>query len=238
MQIVSSLPVKVESLSLHPALLPSVDELRPRACPACCQPAFEAGKAVQIVGHGTYERQVLGVAEATRELVVRVRRYLCRGCARTISVLPDELYPRRWYAAGAILLVLFRKLFKGETAAVLREQFGVPAETPGWRTLQRWCRQLLAPLWSWFAKQLGIRAMASAAGRLRRLLGLRGLGGTASAAEVMSAARSLITATVHDGREGKLRPSADARSDGVASASSPAASTKTASTEEVSPADS
>jgi hypothetical protein len=159
--------------------LPSVDDLRPCACPLCGEPSQRPGERLGIVGHGTYLRQVL---EASKAIVIRVRRYLCRACRRTISVLPEALLPRRWYAAGAILLALVLSLLLGKTAEEIRRRFAAPGETRGWKTLDRWQRQLFAPLWRWVAAQLGFAAGVPAADRiqrsdrLRRLLFLHGAG--------------------------------------------------------------
>jgi hypothetical protein len=112
--------------------LPSVDDLRPCACPLCGEPSQRPGERLGIVGHGTYLRQVL---EASKAIVIRVRRYLCRACRRTISVLPEALLPRRWYAAGAILLALVLSLLLGKTAEEIRRRFAAPGETRGWKTL-------------------------------------------------------------------------------------------------------
>ena len=52
---------------------------RPAQCPQCetKQP---------LTGHGFYRRTLVDVAF---EGVIRVRRYLCRACRRTVSLLPE-----------------------------------------------------------------------------------------------------------------------------------------------------
>ncbi len=81
-----------------------------------------------------------------------------------------------------ILLALVLSLLLGRTAAEVRRRFAAPGETRGWKTLDRWQRQLFAPLWSWMAAQLGFAAGVPAANRiercdrLRRLLLLHGAG--------------------------------------------------------------
>ena len=165
--IVSPFPVDVEDLCSF-CWLPSVDDLRPCSCPLCGQPARPPGKLLGIVGHGTYLRQVLGLVEVEKALVIRVRRYQCRGCGTTISVLPDTVLPRRWYAGTAILVALTLSLLIGFSAAEVRRRLAQPGETPGWKTLERWQRRLLAPLWSWAAAQLGFAGGSQGEGRVER----------------------------------------------------------------------
>ena len=89
--IVGESSVSVERLS-HRSTLPSVEALRPTCCPYCGHVAQQPSK-LGVVGHGTYTRQVLGLISRSRQLMIWVRRYLCRGCQKTISVLPDALSP-------------------------------------------------------------------------------------------------------------------------------------------------
>jgi hypothetical protein len=155
------------------------------------------------VGHGSYLRQVLGRLSAAKALVIRVRRYLCRGCERTISVLPDALLPRRWYAGTAILLALTLSLLCGVSAREVRRRLGEPGETPGWKTLARWQRQLLSSLWSWMAAQLGCAGRGPGAGRaqrsdrLRKLLSLHGADARSPTVVIEGVARTLARGTAH-----------------------------------------
>lgn len=201
--IVRAFPVPIEGLA-HLNRLPSVDELRPSSCPVCDEPSRPAGEGLRIVGHGTYRRQVLGLA--CGDLVVWIRRFLCRGCRRTISVLPDALYPGRWYAAAAIALSLFLSLVHGEPASRLRARFGRLGEARGWKTLERWQRQLLHPLWSWWNKQLG--AVRPARGRgertrwLLRFLRHHDTTEDSVSDEIAEAARRSVRETAHAGAVG------------------------------------
>ncbi len=161
-------------LARNPCLLPSVGALRPSNCPGCGQPASSPGKPLGIVGHGTYLRQVLGLV-AAEEIVLRIRRYLCRGCRQTLSILPDLLHPRRWYAAGVILEALRLHLLEGRGERAVRDRFGVGADSESWRSLRRWRFQLLYVLWHWLAEKFGAHGPAATreegCRRLRRLLG-------------------------------------------------------------------
>lgn len=202
--IVRRFPVPVESLSQW-ATMPSVDELRPPSCPACGQAAGCRADGLGIVGHGSYERQVAGVVEEVRDLLVRIRRYLCYGCGRTISVLPDVLYPHRWYAATTILLALTLWLLIGMSAGEIRARLASSGETRGWRTLVRWREQLFAPLWSWLGDQVGARTREEPPRRtawLRRLLVLHGANARDPTGDVPVVARTLCAGTAHDGTLG------------------------------------
>ncbi len=156
MIIVCSICDSVEEL-FDPARLPRVDELRPSSCPLCGELAFSPGKRFGIVGHGTYQRQVLGVVDAAQAAITLVRRYLCRGCERTINILSDHLHPRRWYGGGAILEALELHLLKDLSEREIRKRFGITVDSESWRTLRRWRSELLLTLWYWLARRLGVR---------------------------------------------------------------------------------
>ena len=202
--IVRPFSIDVEDL-VDLSRFPSVDDLRPTACPLCRKPSRPPGSGLGIVGHGTYLRQILGRVDAGKTLVIRVRRYMCRGCRRTISVLPETLLPRRWYAGGAILLALTLSLLRGIPAAEVRRRLGEPGETRGWKTLDRWQRQLLAPLWSWVAAQLGFAEQAAGnergqrTDRLRKLLLLHSAGGRSPTEEIERVACAMARGTAHTG---------------------------------------
>ena len=195
--IVQAIFEEIEHL-FEPARRPSVDSLRPSSCPLCGQLARVAGKALGIVGHGTYRRQVLGVTEADVEATTLVRRYLCRGCAHTISVLSDFLHPRRWYAAVVILEALRRHLLEGETEAEVRREFDVPEPAGSWRSLRRWRRALLVTLWFWLGRRLGATTPATTRkeGR-RRVAALLAEATLGSSRDPPSAARALGNSTVY-----------------------------------------
>jgi len=202
--MVREFPVPVESLS-HLSCLPSVEELRPPSCPLCRQPA-RGEEGLRIVGHGTYLRQLLGFSGGCREVVIWIRRFLCFGCRHTISVQPLDLYPGRWYAGVAILLSLVLSLLRGKSDGEIRERFCDPQEARGWKSLERWRRQLFSPLWSWLGRQLGASGppgdREESLRRLWRLLSLGGAGPNSSPKELEAVVRRLVGATAHVGSLG------------------------------------
>ncbi len=197
MMIVSHFLEHVEEL-FEAARIPSVEALRPTSCPLCGELACSPGKPLGIVGHGTYRRQVLGVEGSTGELVTIVRRYLCRGCKRTISILSDHLHPRRWYAAGSILEALRLHLMEGASEREIRSRFAIVTDSESWRSLRRWRSELVVSLWHWLCRRLGFRREAASRqdGR-RRLRRVFSEAGEATKPDSVKAACSLLRCTVH-----------------------------------------
>ena len=200
MQILLPIVSAVDALQ-DAAVLPPIDEVRPRTCPGCGHPAH-AGERLGIVGHGAYDRAVLGVHGAKREVRLPVRRFFCRGCRGTISVLPDLIHPRRWWGAWAILEVLVLHLVHELASAAIAARFQHAVADAAWRTPARWRRQLLERLWAWWARTLGARGPARdrPAGRRRldRLLGQAGVSAASvSGAVAARAAAHLGRASAH-----------------------------------------
>lgn len=59
---------------------------RPKLCPNC-------GQTGMLVALGYYERWVAGIGAADLRLLIR--RFRCRACGRSVSVLPDFAQPYR-----------------------------------------------------------------------------------------------------------------------------------------------
>jgi transposase-like protein len=68
------------------------DRYRPDHCPQC-----QAKRA--LTAHGFYTRTIIDVAY---EGILRVRRYLCQSCQRTVSLLPEFVLP---YLRSSILFI-------------------------------------------------------------------------------------------------------------------------------------
>lgn len=180
--------------------LPRVEQLRPAACPACGNLAHKPNARLGIVGHGSYKRHVRGIDAAMRYATIRIRRFLCRACEQTISVLPDLLHPRRWYGAWAILTALVLHLMRGTTAREIAERAEVVVESLAWRAPSRWRRQLLDRLWGWWGRQLGAGGPAETREEGRRRLVRLLAQADASPSALRSlprAARALARGTVH-----------------------------------------
>jgi hypothetical protein len=76
---------------------------RPDHCPQCAarQP---------LTGHGFYRRTLVDPAF---DGVIRVRRYLCRSCKRTVSLLPEFALPWLRFSITVISLFLVARLLQG-----------------------------------------------------------------------------------------------------------------------------
>jgi Domain of unknown function (DUF6431) len=81
------------------------DRYRPDHCPQC-----EAKHP--LTGHGFYRRTLV---DATFDGVIRVRRYLCCFCKRTVSLLPDFVLPWLRFSISVIALFLAARLLNGFT---------------------------------------------------------------------------------------------------------------------------
>ena len=84
------------------------DRYRPDHCPQC--PALQP-----LIAHGFYSRTL---AEAGFDGSIRVRRYLCRSCRRTVSLLPQFALPYLRFGITVISLFLVTRLLQGATLAV------------------------------------------------------------------------------------------------------------------------
>jgi hypothetical protein len=83
------------------------DRFRPDHCPQC-----EAKQP--LAGHGFYQRTFVDVSF---DGVIRVRRYLCRLCKRTVSLLPEFALPWLRFSLTVISLFLVAHLLQGLTLA-------------------------------------------------------------------------------------------------------------------------
>jgi Domain of unknown function (DUF6431) len=81
------------------------DAHRPSNCPQC-----HAERP--LTAHGFYQRTLIDTAF---DGVVRVRRYLCHACRRTVSLLPEFILPYLRSSLIVIALFLVARLLRGQT---------------------------------------------------------------------------------------------------------------------------
>jgi hypothetical protein len=81
------------------------DRHRPDHCPQC-----EAQRP--LTGHGFYHRTLVDVSFNG---IIRVRRYLCFSCKRTVSLLPEFVLPWLRFSISVIALFLAARLLNGLT---------------------------------------------------------------------------------------------------------------------------
>ena len=81
---------------------------RPAGCPQC-------QAQCPLIAHGFYCRTLVDVVF---DGVIRVRRYLCRLCKRTVSLLPDFALPYMRFSLSVIRLFLVARLLRSEERRV------------------------------------------------------------------------------------------------------------------------
>ena len=93
------------SLQQYTERLADPDWFRPGHCPQCHdkQP---------LTAHGFYTRTLI---DAAFDGVIRVRRYLCQACRRTVSLLPEFVLPYLRSSLMVIALFLIARLLRGQT---------------------------------------------------------------------------------------------------------------------------
>jgi hypothetical protein len=93
------------SLQQYDAAIADPDRYRPDHCPQC-----EARRP--LCAHGFYRRTLV---EVNFDGFLRVRRYLCLGCKRTVSLLPEFALPYLRFSVAVMALFLVARLLEGRT---------------------------------------------------------------------------------------------------------------------------
>ena len=119
-----------------------IDIPRPRTCPHC-------GAVDSFIGHGYYWRQPLARWE---DYLIRIRRWLCKTCRHTVSILPSFLLRYRHYLLAVIQDVVTAHFERDVSWAQIEQQGrrGPGDECmPSERTIRRWCASFdeHAPRW-------------------------------------------------------------------------------------------
>lgn len=139
------------SANLISSSLPPIGAVRPRCCPHCGAVAGVPG-ALNLWGHGARSHEVVVPGDRPSLTRVWVRRFLCRPCDKTCSVLPSGCLPRHLYSLWAILTAWFlavpRPLGEGLDDEAVYGRVGVDRRAVGpeagragrlrWRSLRRW----------------------------------------------------------------------------------------------------
>jgi transposase-like protein len=92
------------------------DRRRPDRCPQC-----EAKTPLRA--HGFYRRTLV---EMYFDGLIRVRRYLCRACKRTVSLLPQFALPYLRFGISLVSQFLVARLLKGQTLGASAAATGQP----------------------------------------------------------------------------------------------------------------
>jgi transposase-like protein len=124
------------SIQQYAEAITDPDRHRPTHCPHC-----QAQHA--LTAHGFYSRTLV---DAGVDGSIRVRRYLCRSCKRTVSLLPEFTLPYVRFGMTVISLFLVARLLQGATltkAAVAAAQVAMPYQR-GQFWVRRFQRQAAA----------------------------------------------------------------------------------------------
>lgn len=93
------------SVQQYTEQLADPDCYRPGHCPQC-------HAKHPLTAHGFYTRTLI---EAAFDGIIRVRRYLCQACQRTVSLLPEFVLPYLRSSLTVIALFLTARLLRGQT---------------------------------------------------------------------------------------------------------------------------
>jgi len=99
------------SIQQYSEELSDPDRYRPDHCPQC-----EARRPLKA--HGFYKRTLVDIAF---DGTIRVRRYLCHCCKRTVSLLPEFALPYLRFGIVVIALFLVARLLLGLTLKTAAE---------------------------------------------------------------------------------------------------------------------
>ncbi|MGH9629879.1 MAG: DUF6431 domain-containing protein [Bryobacteraceae bacterium] len=105
------------SIQQYSEAISDPDRYRPDHCPQC-----EAKQP--LTSHGFYRRTLVAPAF---DGVIRVRRYLCRLCKRTVSLLPEFALPWLRFSLTVISLFLVARLLQGLTLGAAARAASQPA---------------------------------------------------------------------------------------------------------------
>lgn len=137
--------------------LSNPDAHRPGHCPQC-------QTKHPLSAHGFYTRTLIDTA---CDGVIRVRRYLCRACQRTVSLLPEFVLPYLRSSLTVIALFLMARLLRGQTL-----QTAAQTEPPAmpYQRGQFWIRRFRAQAEALCAALAALTKPTPASGFLHRAL--------------------------------------------------------------------
>jgi hypothetical protein len=104
---------------------------RPRNCPHC-------EVLDRLIGHGSYSRNAVDPLQA---IPIRVKRFLCAACRKTVSILPTFCLPWRHYQTATIQTVLDLRFAVQGSWSAMRRRF-LPSDLPTQTTCREWVATL------------------------------------------------------------------------------------------------
>jgi hypothetical protein len=151
---------------------------RPQVCPGC-------RASGEFIGHGFYLRKVLDQAHVH---LVWIKRWYCKVCHRTLSLLPSFLLRFRHYLLEVIYQVVMARFEVGASWGQIRQSC-TEQDAPSDRSLKRWCTSFAEQAARWWAAVQAVLAQQDA--------GSPGLDPLGEAASNQDAARALLQAAIH-----------------------------------------
>lgn len=136
------------------------DRHRPTQCPQC-------DRKQSLTGHGFYRRTI---ADRAFNGVINIRRYLCRACRRTVSLLPEFALPYLRFSIPVIAAFLTSQS-AGHTLAA-----SLPPGAPYQRG-QHWMRRFRAQAESLCASLAALTAPVPAGSFVQRAIAMLALTG-------------------------------------------------------------
>jgi hypothetical protein len=113
---------------------------RPECCPAC-------GTRHVCIGHGFYWREPKDQTQVYR---IRIKRWFCKACRKTLSVLPSFLLRFRHYLLVVIAQVVIAR-FEDHASWHETERRCASDGQPSARTIGRWCHAFAEQAARWWA---------------------------------------------------------------------------------------
>ena len=191
----------VGSIQQYSKEISDPDRYRPNHCPQC-----EAARP--LTAHGFYSRTVV---DTDFDGSIRVRRYLCNACRRTVSLLPEFALPYMRFGITVISLFLVARLLIGRTLTAAAVAAGLSAMP--YQRGQFWVRRFQRQATALCATLAALAAPPPAANFVRRALDmLQSIGWIAAHRFLFGDLRSLLLGwpafLAPDGRCAALRPAA------------------------------
>ena len=187
------------SIQQYSETISDPDRHRPDHCPQCAAQR-------PLTAHGFYSRTVTDVEF---DGFIRVRRYLCHCCKRTVSLLPEFALPYLRFSIFVIALFLIARLLNGGTlqaAAQAAAQPGMPYQRG-----QFWVRRFQRQAAGLCAALAALTAPMAAPNFITRALQMcQAVGWTAAHRFLFSGLRAHLLGwprfLIPDGHRAALRP--------------------------------
>jgi len=113
---------------------------RPECCPCC-------GASHTFIGHGFYPRKSKDQTQVYR---IWIKRWFCKACHTTLSLLPSFLLRFRHYLLSVIQQVVVAR-FEDDASWHATARQCAPDGLPAPRTIGRWCHAFAAQAATWWA---------------------------------------------------------------------------------------